>query len=153
MLIQRKELLHMSLFNPSKEEVRQFFCEAWAKQQRSGILTPMESIAARWMVEHPEYHGILSDLESAKETEYTPEKGQTNPFLHLSMHMSITEQVQIDQPPGIREASKQLSIKLDSEHEAQHRIMECLGQVLWNAQRDGAPPDMVAYVEAIKKLL
>ena len=153
MLIQRKELLHMSLFNPSKEEVRQFFCEAWTKQQRSGILTPMESIAARWMVEHPEYHGILSDLESAKETEYTPEKGQTNPFLHLSMHMSITEQVQIDQPPGIREASKQLSIKLDSEHEAQHRIMECLGQVLWNAQRDGAPPDMVAYVEAIKKLL
>ena len=143
----------MSLFNPSKEEVRQFFCEAWAKQQRSGILTPMESIAARWMVEHPEYHGILSDLESAKETEYTPEKGQTNPFLHLSMHMSITEQVQIDQPPGIREASKQLSIKLDSEHEAQHRIMECLGQVLWSAQRDGAPPDMVAYVEAIKKLL
>lgn len=143
----------MSLFNPSKEEVRQFFCEAWTKQQRSGILTPMESIAARWMVEHPEYHGILSDLESAKETEYTPEKGQTNPFLHLSMHMSITEQVQIDQPPGIREASKQLSIKLDSEHEAQHRIMECLGQVLWNAQRDGAPPDMVAYVEAIKKLL
>jgi hypothetical protein len=153
MLIQRKEFLHMSLFNPSKEEVRQFFCEAWTKQQRSGILTPMESIAARWMVEHPEYHGILSDLESAKETEYTPEKGQTNPFLHLSMHMSITEQVQIDQPPGIREASKQLSIKLDSEHEAQHRIMECLGQVLWNAQRDGAPPDMVAYVEAIKKLL
>ena len=143
----------MSLFNPSKEEVRQFFCEAWTKQQRSGILTPMESIAARWMVEHPEYHGILSDLESAKETEYTPEKGQTNPFLHLSMHMSITEQVQIDQPPGIREASKQLSIKLDSEHEAQHRIMECLGQALWNAQRDGAPPDMVAYVEAIKKLL
>ena len=143
----------MSLFNPSKEEVRQFFCEAWAKQERSGILTPMESIAARWMVEHPEYHGILSDLESAKETEYTPEKGQTNPFLHLSMHMSITEQVQIDQPPGIREASKQLSIKLDSEHEAQHKIMECLGQVLWNAQRDGAPPDMVAYVEAIKKLL
>ena len=153
MLIQRKEFLHMSLFNPSKEEVRQFFCEAWTKQQRSGILTPMESIAARWMVEHPEYHGILSDLESAKETEYTPEKGQTNPFLHLSMHMSITEQVQIDQPPGIREASKQLSIKLDSEHEAQHRIMECLGQVLWNAQRDGAPPDMVAYVEAIKRLL
>jgi hypothetical protein len=67
--------------------------------------------------------------------------------------MSITEQVQIDQPHGIREASKQLMIKLDSEHEAQHKIMECLGQVLWNAQRDGAPPDMAAYVEAIKKLL
>jgi hypothetical protein len=143
----------MSLFNPSREEVRQFFCDAWSKHQASGILSPMESIAARWMVEHPEYHALLNDPQQAKEAEYTPEKGQTNPFLHLSMHMSITEQVQIDQPPGIREASRQLTIKLDSEHEAQHRIMECLGQVLWSAQRDGTPPDMVTYVELIKRLL
>ncbi len=143
----------MSLFNPSREEVRQFFCDAWSKHQALGILSPMESIAARWMVEHPEYHALLNDPQQAKEAEYTPEKGQTNPFLHLSMHMSITEQVQIDQPPGIREASRQLTIKLDSEHEAQHRIMECLGQVLWSAQRDGTPPDMVTYVELIKRLL
>ena len=122
----------MSLFNPSREEVRQFFCDAWSKHQASGILSPMESIAARWMVEHPEYHALLNDPQQAKEAEYTPEKGQTNPFLHLSMHMSITEQVQIDQPPGIREASRQLTIKLDSEHEARHKIMECLGQVLWS---------------------
>ncbi len=143
----------MSLFNPSREEVRQFFCDAWSKHQALGILSPMESIAARWMVEHPEYHALLNDPQQAKEAEYTPEKGQTNPFLHLSMHMSITEQVQIDQPSGIREASRQLTIKLDSEHEAQHRIMECLGQVLWSAQRDGTPPDMVTYVELIKRLL
>ena len=143
----------MSLFNPSREEVRKFFCDAWSKHQASGILTPMESIAARWMVEHPEYHALLNNPQQALEAEYTPEKGQTNPFLHLSMHMSITEQVQIDQPSGIREASRQLTIKLDSEHEAQHRIMECLGQVLWSAQRDGTPPDMVTYVELIKRLL
>lgn len=143
----------MSLFNPSREEVRQFFCEAWAKHQRSGILTAMESIAVRWIVEHPEYQAILNNLEQAQQAEYTPEKGQTNPFLHLSMHMSITEQIQIDQPPGIREASRQLTIKLDSEHEAQHRIMECLGEVLWNAQRDGTPPDMNAYVQSIQRLL
>lgn len=143
----------MSLFNPSREEVRQFFCEAWAKHQRSGILTSMEFIAARWIVEHPEYQAILNNLEQAQQAEYTPEKGQTNPFLHLSMHMSITEQIQIDQPPGIREASRQLTIKLDSEHEAQHRIMECLGEVLWNAQRDGTPPDMNAYVQSIQRLL
>lgn len=143
----------MSLFNPSREEVRQFFCDTWSKHQALGILSPMESVAARWMVEHPEYHALLNDPQQAKEAEYTPEKGQTNPFLHLSMHMSITEQVQIDQPPGIREASRQLTIKLDSEHEAQHRIMECLGQVLWSAQRDGTPPDMVTYVELIKRLL
>jgi hypothetical protein len=143
----------MSLFNPSREEVRQFFCDAWSKHQASGILTPMESIAARWMVEHPEYHAILGNSNEAQQAEYTPEKGQTNPFLHLSMHMSITEQVQIDQPAGIREASRQLTIKLDSEHESQHKIMECLGQVLWSAQRDGTPPDMAVYVESIKRLL
>ena len=143
----------MSLFNPSREEVRQFFCEAWAKQINSGILTPLESIAAKWMVEHPEYHEILGQLETAQATDYTPEKGQTNPFLHLAMHLSITEQVRIDQPTGIREVSRQLMIKLDSEHEAQHRMMECLGQVLWQAQRDGTPPDMQAYIEAIKQLL
>ena len=143
----------MSLFNPSREEVRQFFCDAWHKHQASGILTPMESIAARWMVEHPEYHALLNDPQQAQQAEYTPEKGQTNPFLHLSMHMSITEQVQINQPPGIREASRQLTIKLDSEHEAQHKIMECLGQVLWSAQRDGTPPDMATYVELIKRLI
>jgi hypothetical protein len=143
----------MSLFNPSREEVRQFFCDAWAKHQSAGILTPMESIAARWMVEHPEYHQVLSHLEQAKSQEYTPEKGETNPFLHLSMHMSISEQVQVDQPPGIREVSRQLMVKLDSEHEAQHRIMECLGEVLWNAQRQGTPPDMQAYIESIQRLL
>jgi hypothetical protein len=143
----------MSLFNPSREEVRQFFCEAWAKQINSGILTPLESIAARWMMEHPEYHEILGQVEIAQSTDYTPEKGQTNPFLHLAMHLSITEQVQIDQPIGIREVSRQLMMKLDSEHEAQHRMMECLGQVLWKAQRDGTPPDMQAYIESIKQLL
>jgi hypothetical protein len=143
----------MSLFNPSKDEVRTFFCEAWAKQINSGILTPLESIAARWMVEHPEYHELLSDLEKAKAEDFSVEKGQTNPFLHLAMHLSITEQVQIDQPPGIRDAAKNLTIKLDSEHEAQHRIMECLGQVMWDAQRQGTPPDMEVYVESIRNLV
>ena len=137
----------------NSEEVRNFFCEAWAKQQRSGILTPLESIAARWMVEHPEYHALLNDPEAAKAEDFSVEKGQTNPFLHLSMHLSITEQVQIDQPPGIRAVGRELSVKLDSEHEAQHRIMECLGAVLWESQRSGTPPDMDAYVESIKALL
>lgn len=143
----------MSLFNPSREEVRQFFCDAWTKHVQAGVLTPLESIATRWMVEHPEYHEILSQVETAKATDYTPEMGQTNPFLHLAMHLSIAEQIQIDQPPGIREVGQQLMIKLDSEHEAHHRIMECLGEVMWQSQRNGTPPDMHAYVEAIKQLI
>ena len=143
----------MSLFNPSREEVRQFFCDAWRKHQASGILTPMESIAARWMVEHPEYHDLLADPEGALGQDYTPERGETNPFLHLSMHLSISEQISINQPPGIQEIADKLSQKLGSMHEAQHLMMECLGQVMWEAQREQQPLNPDNYLEALKKLV
>ena len=143
----------MNLFNPTKDEVREFFCNAWQKHQAQSVLTPMESIAARWIVEHPEYHTILGNLEQAKTLDYSPEKGQTNPFLHLSMHMSLTEQVQANQPTGIRDIAHALRDKLASEHDAQHQMMECLGQVIWNAQRQGTAPDMRAYLESLKALL
>jgi hypothetical protein len=143
----------MNLFNPTKDEVREFFCNSWKKHQAHSVLTPMESIAARWIVEHPEYQPILLDLEQAKALDYTPEKGQTNPFLHLSMHMSLTEQIQANQPLGIREIAHALRDKLASEHDAQHQMMECLGQVIWSAQRQGTMPDMQAYLDSLKALL
>lgn len=142
----------MNLFNPTKDQVREFFCLAWAKQKATGVLTPLESIAARWMVEHPEYHGILETPEAAKEKDFSVENGQTNPFLHLSMHLSMTEMVQVDQPLGIKTIAKELTIKLDSEHAAQHQMMECLGQVLWESQRHGTPPDMQLYLQKLQEL-
>jgi hypothetical protein len=143
----------MSLFSPSKEDVREFFCHAWLKQQASGVLTPLESIAARWIVEHPEYHVILNQIEAAKEADFSVENGQTNPFLHLSMHMSLSEQVQINQPVGIRSISQQLTLRFDSEHSAQHAMMECLAQVLWQAQQQGTAPDMDLYLESLNRLI
>ena len=143
----------MALFNPSREEVREFFCTTWQKYQDGYVLTPLEMIASQWMEQHPEFHAILSDPSSALEQEFTPEKGKTNPFLHLSMHLSISEQISIDQPPGIRHIANTLSRKLDSEHEAQHQIMECLGQVLWQAQRDASALDIKNYLEYLQKLL
>jgi hypothetical protein len=110
-------------------------------------------IASQWMEQHPEFHKILSDPSGALEQEFTPEKGKTNPFLHLSMHLSISEQVSIDQPPSIRHIANTLSRKLDSEHEAQHQIMECLGQVLWQAQNQSKPIDVTDYLELLKKLI
>jgi hypothetical protein len=95
----------------------------------------------------------LSDPSGALEQEFTPEKGKTNPFLHLSMHLSISEQISIDQPPSIRHIANTLSRKLDSEHEAQHQIMECLGQVLWQAQNQSKPIDVTDYIELLKKLI
>jgi len=139
------------MFNPSKEEVRQFFCETWRKQRDGLILTPLEAIAADWIGEHPEYRPTLDQPEDAAARDFTPEQGQTNPFLHLSMHLAISEQISIDQPPGIRAAHERLAAKLGSSHQAQHQIMECLGETLWEAQRNNAPLDSAAYIERIQR--
>jgi hypothetical protein len=139
-------------FNPTLQEVRQFFYHAWHKSKNRENLAPIEQIAVHWMREHPEYHAVLNGpIEALEAAQFLPEDGQTNPFLHLSMHLSISEQLSIDQPPGIRAAHAKLSQKLGSEHEAQHIIMECLGQVLWQAQRDKTEPDAQAYIDSILK--
>ena len=142
----------MAIFNPTREEVRRFFCDTWKKRMDNQILTPMETLASDWMVLHPEYHPTLANPEGAIAQDYTPERGETNPFLHLSMHLSISEQVSIDQPPGIKAVAEKLTQKLGSEHEAQHAMMECLGQVMWEAQREGQPLSPEKYLEALKKL-
>ena len=143
----------VALFNPSREEVRRFFCDTWQKKQANSILTPLETLAGQWMEQHPEYHALLGDSEAALSQDYTPERGETNPFLHLSMHLSISEQISIDQPPSIRHVANVLAQRLDSEHEAQHRIMECLGQVLWESQRDGGQLSPEKYLLALKQLI
>jgi len=139
------------MFTPSQHDVRRFFCETWHKIRANEVLTPLEAIARDWILQHGEYDDALSDVEAALATDYSVERGQANPFLHLSMHLSIAEQVSIDQPPGIRAAFLQLAQRLDSEHEAHHEIMECLGEMIWRSQRSGLPPDGAAYVECIKQ--
>lgn len=139
------------MFTPSQDDVRRFFCETYRKSTDNGILTPLEAIARDWIVQHPEYADAFGDVEAAIARDYSVESGQTNPFLHLSMHLSIAEQISIDQPPGIRAAFQNLARRLDSEHEAHHQIMECLGQMLWNSQRNGVPPDGAAYIECINR--
>jgi hypothetical protein len=143
---------YVALFNPTREEVRRFFCDTWKKKIDGHILDPIQTLASDWMVDHPEYHGLLTDPESALAQDYTPERGETNPFLHLSMHLSISEQISINQPSGIKEIADKLSQKLGSMHEAQHVIMECLGQVMWEAQREGGQLSPDKYLEALKKL-
>ena len=139
------------MFSPSQDDVRRFFCSAFAKHREQAILAPLEAIARDWIVQHPEYDGALDDLDRALAADYTVEQGRSNPFLHLSMHLSIAEQISIDQPPGIRAAFLTLARRLDSEHDAHHQIMECLGQMMWASQRNGVPPDGVEYVECIRR--
>lgn len=138
------------MFTPSSHDVRRFFCEALRKQRAGEILSPMDAIAADWISQHPEYDEALSDAEAAIARDYSVEGGQANPFLHLSMHLSIAEQVSIDQPPGIRAACNSLTTKLGA-HEAHHQIMECLGEMIWKSQRTNTPPDAAAYVDCVRR--
>lgn len=140
------------MFAPSQSDVRRFFCDAWRRHREgSGVLTPLETIAVQWIERHPEYHAELADVDAALAAVHDVEAGRTNPFLHLSMHLSISEQVGIDQPRGIKQAYELLAARLGSAHDAQHEVMECLGEMLWTSQRSGRPPDGDAYVDCVRR--
>jgi Domain of unknown function (DUF1841) len=139
------------MFTPSQHDVRLFFCETHRKQRVAEVLTPIEAIAADWIAQHPEYHVDLADPDTALAASYAVEDGRSNPFLHLSMHLSISEQLSVDQPRGIKQAFELLAARLGSAHAAQHQVMECLGEMLWASQRIGLPPDGEAYVACVRR--
>ena len=142
------------MFNPSQEDVRRYFCAAFAKSRDGLPMEPLETIAAQWIAEHPEYHPDLNDADSAVAAAYATEPTPLqagNPFLHLSMHLSISEQCSIDQPRGIRQAVELLAHRRDSVHAAHHAAMECLGTMLWESQRAARPPDGEAYGACVQR--
>jgi hypothetical protein len=137
------------MFAPSKDDVRRFFCEAWSKQQGGQPLTPLEAVAIDWILEHPEYHGDLEVTEQALAADYPPHAGRENPFLHLSLHLAVAEQVSIDQPPGIRRAFETLARRHGSLHTAAHDIIECLAEAMWQSQRSGQPLSNEGYLGCV----
>ena len=139
----------MSLFNPSRDEVRDFFFNTWAKFKQSSPLTDLEKIAIGVIQMHPEYHAILDKPEQYKLRSYFPEQGETNPFLHMSLHLSVLEQISINQPPGISDIYAKLKNKHQTEHPAQHDVLNCLAETIWHAQQNKAGPDTVYYLELL----
>ena len=139
------------MFNPSQADVRRFFCAVLAKSDGDQPMDTLETLAGQWLQEHPEYSGELADADAAVARDYQGDDGKTNPFLHLSMHLSISEQCSIDQPRGIRQAVELLAARRGSLHDAHHEAMECLGVMLWESQRAGRPPDGAAYVECVQR--
>ncbi len=139
------------MFNPSQADVRRYFCAVYAKSQAGQPLEALETIASLWIAEHPEYHADLADVDAALAAMQQTQAGKTNPFLHLSMHLSISEQCSIDQPRGIRQAVELLTHRRDSLHDAHHEAMECLGQMLWESQRAGRAPDGDAYTACVQR--
>ena len=136
---------------PSQADVRRFFCGVHAKTQAGEPMEAIETLASLWIAEHPEYHAELSDLDAALRAMQTADPARDNPFLHLSMHLSISEQCSIDQPRGIRQAVELLAARGGSLHDAHHAAMDCLGRMIWESQRAGRPPDGAAYIDCVQR--
>jgi len=139
------------MFNPSRDEARAFLIDAWAKHRAKQPLSALERIAAGLIALHPEYHATFEHPDQHVEREYLPEAGDINPFLHLSLHLAVAEQLAIDQPPGIRAQFERIRDARGDEHEALHAVIECLGEVIWSAQRLRAPPDAALYLDCLAR--
>lgn len=138
------------MFAPSRDESRQFLASAWRKHKSGLALSGLEPLAASVVAAHPEYQGLLDDQTSVAR-DFPPEAGGANPFLHLSLHMAVAEQLSIDQPAGIRAEFTRLKAARGDEHGALHAVLECLGEVLWQSQRLGQPPDAATYLECLAR--
>ena len=139
------------MFNPTRDQVRDFFFEMWRKYRASEPLAGLETIALEVALLHPEYHSVLDDPEPFREQAYFPELGETNPFLHMSLHVAFEEQLSIDQPPGVAGRFAALLARMGDRHAALHEAIECLAEMVWRAQKDNAPPDAAAYLENLDK--
>ena len=135
------------MFNPSREEVRDLFFGTWRKYRAGEPIAGIEALALEAILLHPEYHEVLSQPGRFREKDYTDE---TNPFLHMSLHIALAEQLSIDQPPGIVQLFGDLLAKKRDRHEALHEAIECLAETVWRAQRDGVPPDARAYLDCLR---
>jgi hypothetical protein len=138
------------MFTPSRDEARRFLAGAWTKYRNREPLSPMEARVVEIVALHPEYHGLLEAVERHLDRDWTPDGGAVNPFLHLSLHLAVAEQLAIDQPPGIRAAYARLEAARGDAHAALHEVLECLGEAVWQAQRAGGVPDSARYLECLR---
>ncbi len=142
----------MSLQPTDRAGSRKMFFEVWHKQQAGEPLSALETIAAKVIRLHPEYHALLAgDPDKVLDHDWRPEGGETNPFLHMGMHIAIREQMSIDRPPGVRAAYEALLKCHADAHKAEHDMVECLAESLWRGQREGRLPDEAAYLACLQK--
>ncbi len=139
------------MYAPTRDEARHFMIEAWRKYRATEPLSALEQIAVGLIAQHPEYHATLENPARNVERDFAPEAGAINPFLHLSLHLAVAEQLSIDQPPGIRAQFERLRAARGDEHAALHAVVECLGETLWQAQRNGGAPDASVYLGCLRR--
>lgn len=141
------------MYNPTRQQARDFFYTAWAHYRDGAPLSELERVVVAIVAMHPEYHRMLEadELTIDRDRDYTPEQGDTNPFLHLGLHLSIAEQLATDRPQGIRAEFERLTKKYGAEHAALHDLLECLGETMWQAQRASTAPDADGYLECVRQ--
>ncbi len=140
------------LFGQDRDQIRRFYCQAWANHRSGTPLEPLQAQIVAVIEQHPEYHDLLEDEDRACSRDYLPEFGESNPFLHMGLHIAIQEQLVTDRPTGIRAVYQQLLPGFAGSHELEHRIMECLAEAILQAQRQGSPPDEQAYMECVRSI-
>ena len=141
------------LYTQDRNRMRGYFFEVWRKHRLGSALDPLEAIVAEIMVQHPEYHAMLDYPGANLDRDYPPEFGETNPFLHLSLHIALREQITTNRPRGIGEIYKNLTSRAGDGHETAHRMIECLAEMIWTAQRNGVAPEETIYLDCLRKLL
>lgn len=139
------------MFGQDRNQLRQMFFTAWHKHQSGEPTEPLEGLIVQIIEQHPEYHSVLKDEQAALDRDYTPEMGETNPFLHMAMHIAIREQVATQRPAGIAKLYSDLLNKYPDSHEVEHQMMECLGEMIWQSQRNNTMPDEVAYLDCLRE--
>ena len=138
------------MFAPTRDEARLFLVDAWRKYRAGEPSSALERTAAQLIAMHPEYHAVLESPDDV-DRDYSPEQGDINPFLHLSLHLAVAEQLAIDQPAGIKAHYERLCVARGDSHAALHAVVECLGEVVWQAQRLGTPPDAALYIACLER--
>ena len=137
------------MFGTDRNQLRQAYKMAWEKFLQKQVLTPLEIQISDVIKEHPEYHDFVNQLEK----DYLPEMGETNPFLHMGLHLGLREQISTNRPKGITKIYQQLVKLKKSEHIAEHSMIDCLAEAMWSSQSNNTSPDEIQYIKCLRKLL
>ena len=138
------------IFGQDRNELRQMYIDAWQKARDGKPMSPLEAQIAEVIGQHPEYHAALAP--DAMDSDFMPESGQTNPFLHMGLHLALRDQINTDRPAGIRALHARIASRADDTHDAEHRMIDCLAETLWEAQGRNAPPDEQQYLLRLRRL-
>ena len=140
------------MFSNDRNELRRMFRDSWKLKQAGAALDALQQMIVGVIEQHPEYHRLLESADNL-DKDYDPAQGETNPFLHMSMHIALLEQISTNRPDGIRLYHQKLTHLLGSAHAAEHQMMSCLSEAIWQAQRNNTAPDEAAYLACLRNLV